>query len=629
MIKEWFKKSKVGGEHPSEETLLMHVDGELTPKVTAKVRSHLETCWSCRLSLEKIEETISAFVEFRQQIQIPLTQPPPRGWNDFDRKLKLITGPDLAGSWWSRSGQRLGRFFHNFALFSLSTSKGQIAFGTIAMLLVAVLVWQLTIVTPISANELLDKSVNFQRDRISEVAQAVVYQKINVRRNGVSEINWEIWRDTSRSRFRQNVTSGFNAAFDKELLNVLELNGFDPQQPLSSATFSNWRKGLLEKNDSVERMSADNGGNLIVLHTKNPLANAPGQISSATLKLRSEDLHPVGQILEIRSSAGIQTYDFTELNYRVLSLETFATDFFPESPQPQIASVQQPIERKLGETNSNVSATSDRSDKKALVPFAPASADLEIEVFSLLNKAKADLGEQIIVSRDADGRLGVRGIVDTSDRKKEILLALAAVRDNPSVRIEIKSIDEAIAEQKSVPKPPGATETVESQTSTTATDPELLSYFRSEEAARRFGAQMIGHSNRAMGRAYALKRLIDRLSVNELRDLTPNSRSKLLTLVRSHATAFREECEALERELQPVFGAISTGPNGTVDVDNVTALPRAVDALLTTAAANDQVVRSAFTLSSGNTSFTAIKTPQFWQSLKMAEALAAKLQSVK
>ena len=140
---------------------------------------------------------------------------------------------------------------------------------------------------------------------------------------------------------------------------------------------------------------------------------------------------------------------------------------------------------------------------------------------------------------------------------------------------------------------------------------------------------MVARSNRAMGRAYALKRLVEQFKPDELRNLSPDSRAKLLALVRSHAGAIREECEGLQSELRPIFGSVNAGAAGTPDADEVTSLPRAVDALVTLASTNDTVVRSAFTLSASGPGFTAIKTPQFWQSLKTAETLAAKLQSIK
>ena len=142
MIKNWFTTSKIEETHPTEEDLLKCVDGELSAKEAARVRAHLETCWSCRLNLEKIEETISAFVEFRQQIQLPLTQKPPKNWNDFDRNLnELATDTSIINkSWWSGNMGGFGKFFQNLIPVSnLSPIWKQTAISTIAVILIAVI----------------------------------------------------------------------------------------------------------------------------------------------------------------------------------------------------------------------------------------------------------------------------------------------------------------------------------------------------------------------------------------------------------------------------------------------------------------------------------------------------------
>src|SRR2546426_9423525 len=73
--------------HPSEDELLLFVDGELPARATGSLRIHLEACWSCRVRTEKIEETISSFIDYRNQVLKPLVEQPPHGWRRFDGKL--------------------------------------------------------------------------------------------------------------------------------------------------------------------------------------------------------------------------------------------------------------------------------------------------------------------------------------------------------------------------------------------------------------------------------------------------------------------------------------------------------------------------------------------------------------
>src|SRR5947207_380738 len=76
--------------HPSEDELLLYVDGELEAKATNHVRNHLEACWSCRVRTEKIEETISSFIDYRNQVLKPLVEQPPHGWRGFDGRLNRL-----------------------------------------------------------------------------------------------------------------------------------------------------------------------------------------------------------------------------------------------------------------------------------------------------------------------------------------------------------------------------------------------------------------------------------------------------------------------------------------------------------------------------------------------------------
>lgn len=509
-------------------------------------------------------------------------------------------------------------------------AQKRIAITSVAALLVGILIWQLFVATPISASELLDKSQDFHAARISGVANPVVYQKLKVTRNGVSEIQWEAWRDTTLSRSKRTITASVNAGFDQELSNVMQANSFESQEPMSASTFTNWRKSLGSKNDVVSYETSEQGGKLITLSTTNLLASTSGSIRAATLKLRSDDFHPVGQILLVNGPDGIYTYEFAELEFQILSLNALSPGFFDDPSQTHTASIEnkataKPIETNSNTANSNVNAI----DKPPVASFTPASVDLEIEIVQLLNKVKADLGEQITVSRDGNGRLIVRGLVDSPKRKNEISEALLPVQNNPSVRIDLRTIEEAVAVQKSAPTKTDTPVTIESQTSTTATDAELLSYFKSKDAALQFGGQMIARSNRAMSRAYALKRLVGQFKPEEIRSLSPDAREKLLRVVRSHAGALQDECSGLRGDLQPIFGVGGAGNISIPKVEDLSTIANAVDTLVRLTSTNDRVIRSAFALSANESGFTAIRTAQFWQSLKAAESLAGRLQSIR
>src|SRR5574341_506507 len=97
--------------HPSEDVLLLHVDGELSPKAVTTVRSHLDACWSCRVRTEKIEETISTFIDYRNQVLKPLATPPPGDWRGFDGRLNGLVSRIGPPSVFANLRGALGRAF--------------------------------------------------------------------------------------------------------------------------------------------------------------------------------------------------------------------------------------------------------------------------------------------------------------------------------------------------------------------------------------------------------------------------------------------------------------------------------------------------------------------------------------
>src|SRR5205823_4595740 len=86
------------------------------------------------------------------------------------------------------------------------------------------------------------------------------------------------------------------------------------------------------------------------------------------------------------------------------------------------------------------------------LPVSPsppiATAELEVEVLRLLHQAGADLGEQLSVTRRPEGELRVEGIVETDQRKQEILRALNSVVSNPAVKVEVNTVAEALKQRE-------------------------------------------------------------------------------------------------------------------------------------------------------------------------------------
>src|SRR5438105_12593623 len=51
--------------HLSDELIVRSLDGELASSEAAKVREHIEACWSCRAQREQIKQIINSVAEYQ------------------------------------------------------------------------------------------------------------------------------------------------------------------------------------------------------------------------------------------------------------------------------------------------------------------------------------------------------------------------------------------------------------------------------------------------------------------------------------------------------------------------------------------------------------------------------------
>jgi hypothetical protein len=249
----------------------------------------------------------------------------------------------------------------------------------------------------------------------------------------------------------------------------------------------------------------------------------------------------------------------------------------------------------------------------------------------LLNRAKADRNEQVNLTRSAGGSLRVEGVVDTQQRKDEFVRALAALSNNPAVKIEIRTVAEASQHQS--PTGPVIVEGAEETANTIAADEELRAYFEkrnpngsTDEAIRSYSSRTVNRAYRALFQVIELKQLINRFANVDMRTVAPDARAKFLAMVHEHALAFERENAVLRQEIGPVFfpGQALTAAE-EVSIQSDADLARAIERLHKLALSNTNAIRSALTISS-HSSAAAIKSAAFWQSIQRAESLAKRIQ---
>jgi hypothetical protein len=350
-----------------------------------------------------------------------------------------------------------------------------------------------------------------------------------------------------------------------------------------------------------------------------------------SLVLSRSDLHVTEMTLVVseadKSAVGVRQlaeYRFLETSFERRPPVTVAPFVF--EPEPELLGA--------GMTSPHLIVPSSPS-LPVTAPPVFATPELEVEVLRLLNQAGADMGEQVSVTRTADGKLQVGGVVETNERKTEIVKALSSIAVNRAVRIEIETAAEAAARiKRSQPSSSEDVQRLAIASESIPVGPELRRYFHIEgtqdtEDVRRFASRMINLSSQAVSHAGAMKRLVNQFSSEELRALQPEARAKWLGLIRSHAIAFEHDTVTLRRELQPVFFPSAEADTSGFDlrIENDADLVRAVQKLFEMAAANYDRVRGSFSVSSGSTGVAPLKSFEFWNSLIESEKAALRIGS--
>lgn len=651
--------------HPEDEVLLMSLDGELEAKETNIMRSHLDSCWSCRSRSERLQAGISAFMDYHDAVLTPLITSSPDSWNNFGNRLQKAVGESGGEISWFRLLVNL------FGTFQLKLDNVSLIRAATASILIAAILAAFLLLgreQTVSAGELLDKAQNAQKLESEAVFQPVVYQKVLLKKqvNGADTdaLIFESWNDKLRLRNRTALADNDERKFIAEkivfgkkqkseveeilapvvlleLKEILRKNRMDTVQPLSAQSFAAWRNGANIAWETVEKSVNADGAEVLTIRTMVEPTSEKGLITFAEFAVRTRDWHPVKLGFDVQNDVP-QSFELVETNFEIVSLsnlnpnilsstETLNASTTQPKPSALITETPENKEKVAANTNANIAPTNTKTSEKPLI----ATAEQELEVLRVLQDVKADLGEQISVERRADGKLYVTGIVETDGRKAELQRALQSVSDNRTVKINIQTVTEAVALEKQTKKPK-STATPE-EVAVTVDDnaqeiaPELRRYFEKrgdvETNARKFSAQIVSRSRQTMSNAFALRNLANQFKAERVQNLSLEARGKWLNLVRARARSYQAEAANLRGELQNVFPNSANGK--TIFISNDAELFRAVERLFALASANDRAIRSAFLASGGANAVASLRSSQFWQSLADTEALAASIAAAK
>jgi anti-sigma factor RsiW len=556
--------------HLPEGKLLLYLDGELPPKEAALVEEHLTACWSCRMNADRVQETVFAFVKYRDEAMRSLAAPPSDEAR-FARRLEDLRERLGERSWLARLYDSRRRMFFAARLAAQPRPVVWAMAGlVVAFAAIALFTWS-DRAPVVTASELLRKASEAEARELGATAQPVVYQKLRIRR-GARVATWELWRDTATARFRQSIategaTAGKSAtegpmrespesedaALASELMEVLGANRMNPQQPLSAASFETWRQSLAAKREEISRSQTE-AGETLTLRVSADAEIAAGQIAEASLVVRGRDWRPQAQSLKVRGENEIREYEVSETAYEVIPLA--ALTVFAE---PAPAATRIPAAPPL--TVATPLAANP-------LPTSAELQDAEVAALYVLHQLKADLGEQIEIARESNEQIVVRGQVETPQRKQELIAALKGI---PFVAARIQTFDEATA-QAAPKQPPATIAPLPDANGDRAPDAgvnlferRLARYFAeragtaSEDAAaiNRRIAQMansaFAESSAALASGYALRRLAEQFDDGSDEQMSVAAAARLREVISNHLAEINTRSRNLRTLLEPAL----------------------------------------------------------------------------
>jgi RNA polymerase sigma factor (sigma-70 family) len=560
-----------------------------------------------------------------------------------DKGLGFIQGMGAIGV---RVARRVRDIRHRTLDIGLLLRPGVVT-AFVALLLIAVVLFigSRHSLAPLSASVLLAQSVTAE-EAIAARTDQVLHRTINLEEKNsagatVSRRRVEVWHSAERGvtvrriydEQSQLVAGDWRRADGVE---TLYAHGVKPQiQPAPAKrgsialNFSNaWQQDLTAQDFSAlvrntQGLAFDENADTYRLTYQNN--NLEG-LRRAILVISHTDLHAIEQTLTVRQGSEERSYHYLETSFERRPISAVAPVVF--EPDAVLVSSSEPGARNSKPELPDVSPLPSS-------PISPAaSAALEMEVVRLLDQAGAFGGDQISVSRTPEGALLVEGVLDTVQRKRELINALTPVSRNPALKIRIETQEDAMArhaKQKSGVNPSEITlDQVQIETKVPPAYAELRKYFTArglggeqiQRECNSYADLVLGHSMRARQQARALRQLAGRFSQEELRMLDDESRAKWRAMILQHARVFQREAEGLRRKLEPAFAG-SAASESVADINNDAELVKAIERLFSLWGTVDADVRQTFSIASSGEASIAVKRPQFWQSLKTAESLAA------
>jgi hypothetical protein len=164
-----------------------------------------------------------------------------------------------------------------------------------------------------------------------------------------------------------------------------------------------------------------------------------------------------------------------------------------------------------------------------------------------------DLGEQIDVQPKKDGSVRVEGIAADDARRLQLVSALQAI---PRTQVHIETVAQATAHQQAI-QVSGPVRVAVMAGATPLLEASLKQRFPNDDQRTAYVNQTLALTQGASARVWALNRLAERYSPQQVALLDSASRQRLGMLLGDHLSALREEINRLQNQLGQVLSPSS------------------------------------------------------------------------
>lgn len=265
---------------PDDGELLAFLDGELTPERQAEIRRLLETDWSLRVRLTELERDIETYVAATKHPLSGEAPPFDAVWQGVSARLAQAAEPASPAP-----AVRFETLTPPLRERAMRSAAASVALLLVVGAIVFYLRWDS--LGAVSAHELLQRSAQAEAARLEQVAEPVVYRRVQVRRivaGRAETAAWESWQTGSafRRRAADRVEEKTAAPILAELEQILRANQLDAQRPLSAAAYAEWRKTIRPKSESVTETILPGSEAGLKLNTVVGTPAAPGRIIEAS-----------------------------------------------------------------------------------------------------------------------------------------------------------------------------------------------------------------------------------------------------------------------------------------------------------------------------------------------------------